>query len=266
MGNSYLTLNLVQVSIASALMFLSALLSFYLGLKITKSILIASIRTALQLFAMGFLLQWVFKTESKIAVTCVLIVMTLVAAWTSTSRCARPFPGVLLNSVLSIWTSSWALLAYGNFLVFENPDGYNPQYVIPLLGMILGNSLNGISLALDRFTEELFSKRDQVELSLSLGATSWEAAQPALRNAIRTGTLPILNSMMVAGVVSLPGMMTGQLIAGVSPLEAVKYQIVIMFLIATSTILGALIVSGLGYKKLFNQWHQFEYWKVGSKK
>ncbi|MBM4303536.1 MAG: ABC transporter permease, partial [Deltaproteobacteria bacterium] len=81
----------------------------------------------------------------------------------------------------------------------------------------------------------------------------------------RTGTLPIINSMTVAGVVSLPGMMTGQLLAGVNPLEAVKYQIVIMFLIATSTLLGTLIVALLGYRKLFNSWHQFEYWKVGQK-
>ncbi len=84
--------------------------------------------------------------------------------------------------------------------------------------------------------------------------------------AIRIGTLPIINSMMVAGVVSLPGMMTGQLLAGVSPIEAVKYQIVIMFLVATSTFLGTLGVVLLGYHRLFNHWHQFEYWKVGHKK
>ena len=191
--------------------------------------------------------------------------MTLVAALTSTQRAVRPFPGILLNSISAIWISSWVLLWYGSILVFRIPVWTDPQYVIPLLGMILGNSLNGICLAVDRFTEEVYSKREQVELSLSLGATSWEAAKPALITAVRTGTLPIINSMTVAGVVSLPGMMTGQLIAGVSPLEAVKYQIVIMFLIATSTIFGTLIISLLGYKKLFNSWHQFQYWIVGKR-
>lgn len=262
----YISLSLVQVSIAGLLVFVIGLLGLLLRLKITKSIYIAGLRTTAQLFLMGFLLQWVFKTNSPLAILVLMIGMTLVASWTSTERSLRPFPGILLNSISSVWISSWVVLGYGTFVVFKTSTWSDPQYVIPLLGMILGNSLNGISLALDRFTEELFSKRSQVELSLSLGATSWEAAQPALVIAVRTGTLPIINSMMVAGIVSLPGMMTGQLIAGVSPIEAVKYQIVIMFLIATSTVLGTLIVSLLGFKKLFNQWHQFEYWNVGQKR
>jgi putative ABC transport system permease protein len=266
MSPHYISLSLTQLAWAGGLILGSGLLGLYLRLKITKSLWIAAVRTALQLFAMGFLLQWIFQAQSLIWVLVMMAAMTWVAAWTSTERSVRPFPGVLWNSLLAVWLSSWSLLIYGSFVVFHISKWSDPQYVIPLLGMILGNSLNGICLALDRFTEELFSKRDQVELSLSLGATAWEAARPALVTAIRTGTLPIINSMMVAGLVSLPGMMTGQLIAGVSPLEAVKYQIVIMFLISTSTVLGTIVVSFLGYLKLFNSKHQFEYWKVGQKK
>lgn len=262
----YISLTFYQIAWAGGLIFASGLLGLYLKLKITKPLWISALRTILQLFAMGFLLQWVFQAQSLLWVLTLMTAMTWVAAWTSTERSARPFPGILWNSLLAIWLSSWSLLVYGSFIVFRISNWSDPQYVIPLLGMILGNSLNGICLALDRFTEELFSKRDQVELSLSLGATAWEAARPALVTAIRTGTLPIINSMMVAGLVSLPGMMTGQLIAGISPLEAVKYQIVIMFLISTSTVLGTLVVSFLGYLKLFNSLHQFEYWKVGQKK
>lgn len=265
MTPGYISLSNLQVTTAGLLILLSGFLGLYLRLNITKPLYIGSLRTTLQLFAMGFLLQWIFKTESSLAVFLMMAAMTLVAAWTSTSRSARPFPGILVNSVTAIWFSSWSLLLFATTLVFKIPTWSDPQYVIPLLGMILGNSLNGICLAIDRFTEELFSKKEQVETDLCLGANSWEAARPALITAIRTGTLPIINSMMVAGLVSLPGMMTGQLIAGVSPLEAVKYQIVIMFLIATSTVMGTLIVSLLGYRRLFNRWHQFEYWKVGKK-
>ena len=123
--------------------------------------------------------------------------------------------------------------------------------------MILGNALTGISLGLDRFTEALVQGGDQVELYLTLGGTRWEAALPAIRQAVRTGMIPILNSMTVVGLVSLPGMMTGQLLAGVPPSEAVKYQIVIMFLIASVTGLGTVGAVLLSYQRLFNQRHQF---------
>src|SRR3569623_2692060 len=108
---------------------------------------------------------------------------------------------------------------------------YSPQYAIPLLGMILGNTLNGISLGLDRLGGELSGRRAPVEALLALGATRWEAARGPIRQAVRTGLIPTINAMMVVGIVSLPGMMTGQILAGADPVEAVKYQIVMMFLI-----------------------------------
>jgi putative ABC transport system permease protein len=132
--------------------------------------------------------------------------------------------------------------------------------------MVLGNTLNGISLGLDRLGEELAVRRRQVEALLALGATRWEAASQPVRQAVRTGMVPTLNSMLVAGIVSLPGMMTGQLLAGVDPLQAVKYQIVILFLIASGTALGTVGVVLLGYRRLFNPRHQFLYWLIAEPK
>src|ERR1700722_9999814 len=134
---------------------------------------------------------------------------------------------------------------------------YTPQYAIPLLGMILGNTLNGVSLGLDRLGSELTGRRDQVEALLALGATRWEAARPLVQQAVRTGLIPTINAMMVVGIVSLPGMMTGQILAGADPVEAVKYQIVIMFLIASAAALGTVSVVLLSYRRLFNEHHQF---------
>jgi putative ABC transport system permease protein len=125
--------------------------------------------------------------------------------------------------------------------------------------MILGNTLNGISLGLERLGEELAAHRDQVETLLALGATRWEAACQPIRRAVRTGMTPTLNGMMVAGIVTLPGMMTGQLLAGVSPIEAVKYQIVILFLLASAAALGTVGAVLLGFRHLFNAHHQFLY-------
>ena len=123
--------------------------------------------------------------------------------------------------------------------------------------MILGNTLNGVSLGLDRLGSEFIANRDRVEALLALGSTRWEAARGTVQQAVRTGLVPTINAMMVVGIVSLPGMMTGQLLAGTSPIEAVKYQIVIMFLIASGTALGTVFVVLLSFRKLFNQDHQF---------
>ena len=123
--------------------------------------------------------------------------------------------------------------------------------------MILGNALSGISLALGRFTDELIANRAQVETLLALGATRWEAARRPIREAVRTGMVPMINSMMVVGLVSLPGMMTWQLLTGIDPMQAVRYQIVILFSIASGTALGTVGVVLLSYRRLFTPQHQF---------
>ena len=148
------------------------------------------------------------------------------------------------------------------FVIVPARPWYSPQYAIPLLGMILGNTLNGISLGLDRLGGELSARRGQVETLLALGATRWEAARQPAQQAVRTGMIPLINSMMVVGIVSLPGMMTGQLLVGVNPLQAVRYQIVIMFLIASGTALGTVGVVLLSYRRLFGHDHQFLYQRI----
>lgn len=134
---------------------------------------------------------------------------------------------------------------------------YEPQYAIPILGMILGNCLTGVSLGIERMTEELTAGRAAVEMSLALGASRWEAAQGPARQAVRAGMIPTLNQMAVVGLVSLPGMMTGQVLAGQSPLQAVRYQIVIMFLIAAASGLGVVGAVLLTYRRLFSPDHRF---------
>jgi putative ABC transport system permease protein len=122
--------------------------------------------------------------------------------------------------------------------------------------MVLGNSLTGISLCLDTLLEALSERRAYVETELALGASRWEAVREPLAQSVRRGLIPIINSMMVVGLVSLPGMMTGQILQGADPLQAVKYQIVVMFMIAASTSLGCMTMALLVYRRLFNERHQ----------
>ena len=128
--------------------------------------------------------------------------------------------------------------------------------------MLLGNALTGISLGLDRLLTRLSDARSVIEAQLALGATRWEASREALRDAIRTGMTPIMNTMLVVGIVSLPGMMTGQILAGAKPADAVKYQILVLFMIAATTALGTLGAVLFGFKRLFNDRHQLLYQRI----
>ena len=137
--------------------------------------------------------------------------------------------------------------------VIGSDPWYAPQYAIPLLGMILGNTMNGIALGLDRLTQDAAQKRQIIETRLALGQNWKQAISDCRREAIRVGMIPIINAMSAAGVISLPGMMTGQILAGTPPVEAVKYQILVMFLIAGGTGFGTVVAVSLAARRLFDE-------------
>jgi putative ABC transport system permease protein len=262
MSPQYIPLSFWQVAIAASLVLVSGGISLALRLGLERRLLVAAIRTVVQLLLIGLVLRWIFENRQWYFVLALLTAMTLIAGVAAVRRVEHRYPGIWLDSIVSIWASSWLMAAVAVFGVVQvqGADGmswHNPRYVIPLLSMILGNTLSGISLGLDRLASELASKRDQVETLLALGATRWEAAQPAIRQSVRTAMIPTINMMMVAGVVSLPGMMTGQILAGMDPENAAKYQIVIIFLIAAGAALGTVSVALLGYRRLFTPEHQF---------
>ena len=262
----YLELSYVQVALAALLILVNGIVSLLLNLRLERMMLWASLRTVVQLLLIGFILEWVFEVERWYVVLTLLALMTVIAGVTATQRSSRRYPGIWLNTLLSVWASSWLVGSYGVFVVLQDLDRwYQPQYVIPLLGMILGNTLNGISLGLSTFTDRLLLQRDEVESKLAWGATRWEAALPAIQHSLRVGLIPIINSMLIVGLVSLPGMMTGQLLAGTSPLEAVKYQIVIMFLIASATAIGTTGVILLSFRRLFSADHQLLHHDIRSR-
>jgi putative ABC transport system permease protein len=257
--DGYVELSAWQVAIAASLVLVNGIISVVFRLGLERSLLIASVRMVVQLLLIGYVLRWVFQSNSVAPVLALAITMTIIAGISAVRRTERRYPGVYLASSVSVLVSAWLVTAFGIAAVLQKADTwYEPQYTIPILGMILGNTLNGISLGLSRLEDELVVRRDTVEMSLTLGATSWEAARGPVRQAVRTGMIPMINSMMVTGIVSLPGMMTGQLLSGVNPLDAVKYQIVILFLIASGTALGTVGVVLLSFRRLFNRYHQFQ--------
>jgi putative ABC transport system permease protein len=231
-----------QLVVATVLIVAAGLVSMALRLGIERRLGLAALRTVVQLGLLGLILEQIFALENPLLVVGLLLLMTVFAAREAVTRASRGYRGILVDAWLTMAATCMVVGGMVTQVVVGVEPWYDPQYVIPLLGMILGNSLTGISLCLDRFMDHLVERSAEVELRIAFGATRREALAAPLRDAVRTGMIPIINSMAAAGIVSLPGMMTGQILAGSPPLQAVAYQIVVMFMIAAAVALGAMMV------------------------
>jgi len=251
-------LSLLDLNIAALLVLGVAVLSRHMHLQLEKRLVIAALRTAVQLLLIGHVLRLVFAHASLEVVAVIALFMLLVAGREVTARQhrrIRGWSGWLLGTG-ALFASSFTVTVFALVLLIGNHPWYTPQYAIPLLGMLLGNTMNGVALSMDRLTDGLWQQRRIVEQRLLLGQTSEEAAREIRRDAMRAGMIPIINSMAAAGIVSLPGMMTGQILSGTEPVVAVKYQILIMFLIASGTGFGVVAAIWMAGKKLFDQRHR----------
>jgi putative ABC transport system permease protein len=244
-----ISLGSLDLLLASGLVVLLAGLSIYLQLGLEKKILIFSCRMTAQLLLIGLVLRVLFESRSLFYVLLMSAVMLLAAGrevWARQKRKLKGFRGYGI-SVGAMFVSSFSVTLLTLLLIIRVEPWYTPQYAIPLLGMLLGNTMTGISLAMDQMTGQLHLRRAEVEQRLLLGQPWKEASGDIRRDCMRTGMVPIINSMAAAGLVSLPGMMTGQILGGTPPVEAVKYQILIMFLIAAGTgfgVIGAIWATG----------------------
>jgi len=239
--------------LAALLIAVNVGLSLALKLGLTRSLLVASVRMTAQLLLIGLVLDWVFALQNPLPMVAIALVMTTLASVSAVQRTRHRFVGVYWDSLVSTASAAFLVTGFALVGILRVEPWYDAQFLVPLLGMVLGNVLNGISLALDRFTAGVVAGRDQIELLLSLGATRWEAAHELFADAMRVGMIPTINTMMVMGIVSLPGMMTGQILAGALPADAVRYQVVIMFMIASATALGTFGVVGLAFLRLFDE-------------
>ncbi|MDO5639366.1 MAG: iron export ABC transporter permease subunit FetB [Neisseria sp.] len=241
-----------DLGIASILVCVSVAVSMWLRLGLTRKIGIAAVRTVVQLTAIGVLLKYVFAAEHPLWIAVIVLVMTLTAGFSANSRSRYTYAGERRDALVSVWVTSWLVAAIGLFAVLHVKPWYSAQFVIPILGMILGNTLNAVALTFDRLTQALAQQRGQIEMMLSLGATPWEAFEDIARQSVGAGMLPTINSMTVVGIVSLPGMMTGQILAGGAPEQAVRYQIVVMFFMCAASALGSMLAAWSVYRRFFD--------------
>ena len=240
--SSYISLSYFDVALASVFIILNGVISIAFKLGLAKKLLFVSLRMVAQLLLVGLLLNWIFALSSPWLTGLVALAMGLFAGREIRARQERRLTGIWGYSIgTGAMMFSGILVAVVALTTQIQPDPWwSPRFALPLFGMILGNTMTGVALALDTLAMTVDRERTAIEARLLLGMTRWQAMRPFVQQSLRSGFMPIINAMAAMGIVSLPGMMTGQILSGVDPQEAVKYQVLIMLLIGGATGLGVI--------------------------
>lgn len=245
----------LDLGLASVLVLILAAVSWRLHLGVSSQLVIAAVRTTVQLLLVGLVLRALFANAGFGWVSIIAVVMLLAAGREVLARQQRKLAGAWGYGigVSAMFVSTFVITFFALTVVINADPWYTPQYAIPLLGMMLGNTMNGIALSMDRLLQNCWQQRNTIEARLLMGQPGYVAIDNIRRESMRTGMMPMINAMAAAGIVSLPGMMTGQILSGTDPFEAVKYQILIMFMITGGAGFGTLVAIQLTSYRLFDQ-------------
>ena len=249
-------LGMLDLALAYGLVLVAIALARFRDIGQEWQMLWASLRMVFQLFAVGYLLHFVFEVKNPLPVLAILLAMAGFSLQVMGGRIRHKMPRFyrVMGSSIFIGCGGVTFIFCG--LVVGYAPWYDPRYLIPLAGMIIGNSMNGASLAAERLATEISGRREEIESALCLGATSRQASDEALRSAFRAAMIPTMNTMAAMGIVSLPGMMTGQILSGTDPMVAVRYQIAIMCAITGAVALTSYLIILQGYRHYFTDTHQ----------
>jgi putative ABC transport system permease protein len=251
-------LSLVDLSLTLALVAVLCGISAHQRYGLEGTLVWASLRCVVQLLAVGYLLKYVFELDEWWLVLLIVVVMAAIAGHTGAGRIEFPLPRKRLILTGSVIVATGLTLAVGLGLVIRPETWWEPQYFIPLAGIFLGNTMNAGSLGAERLSSAFRSARLEVETRLALGQSPRDACHRLRREAFRAALLPTINLMFIIGIVQLPGIMTGQMMAGVDPFLAAKYQIFIMFCWAFATTLSCWMTCEAVWRRHFNRAWQLD--------
>lgn len=241
------------LGLTALLLVIPIIISYKEGLHIIKDLIVATLRAVVQLIILGFLLHYIFKINDKwLLILCVLVII-INASWNTISRASTVMHHVFWISFLAIFIGT-ALPLAGT--VATGAIHFTANEVIPIGGMLANNGLIAINLAYQNLDRAFVQDGTNIESKLSLAATPKLASKGAIRESIRLAIVPTIDSVKTYGLVSIPGMMTGLIIGGVPPLQAIKFQLLVVFIHTTATIMSALIATYLSYGQFFNARHQ----------
>ena len=246
-----LTWNDLIVSLAFIAFSLFLIKKWKLGLE--QTLLIGTLRSFVQLTLVGYVLTWFFDQQHWAFMLSLLFIMILIASYEGTRRQKNEIPHFFIAMFVALLGS--AILILGTILLFilEVEPWYSPYAAIPIGGMIIGNGLNSTSLTANRFVGELRHREKEIETLLALGATPKLAVYDAMKTSIQAALIPNINAMMTVGLVQLPGVMTGQILAGIDPIIAVRYQIMIMYMWFTTATMANIIMLTIVYRQFFTK-------------
>jgi len=253
--NEIIVLNLWQFSLAYLLLIIVLAIMRRCQIKQTKLLFVASLRMTVQLVLAGLILTYIFENPHPLFTVAYLVAMTGFAIYTVLSRnrgINRRFKVIVACSLAATGLSIVAFF----ILAVVGVSLFNPQYTIPISGMIIGNAMTGVGLGLRAFDENLSAHRGRIAALLSLGVRPQKALTPLVNRALETALMPTLHAMIGMGIVSLPGMMTGQILSGTAPMTSIMYQIAIIIAITAVTSLAAFCSLHFGYRTLYNKRQQ----------
>ena len=241
-----------RVVLSIAFILIAAAVSRWQESDLEKDLVIATFRSFIQLIAIGYVLELVFNYDNPLFTVTILIIMMLIAGRTTASR-AKKTPNPQMIALLSIGIGSVLTLM---ILIVLGVFRFVPQDIIPIGGMIIGNSMTTATLVITRLTSDFYDQRNMIESKLALGATSRQASLSQFQRTIKSAMSPIIDTTKTVGLIKLPGAMTGMILAGASPLEAVQLQIIVMYMLVGSATFTGLIAAYLTYRQFFTPTHQ----------
>ena len=252
MSGSTVDISLGEVAATLALVGLAAAVSLWRRADLEKDLGIAVLRSFLQLTAIGYVIQAIFDSDSLWLVAALLAGMVGFGAWTARGR-AKGVPGATGPIALALAEAAAVTLGLVLALGVFKPE---PRYLVPVGGMVIGNSMTAVAVALNRLADEMHDGRRQVEAMLALGATSSQASRAIVARSLRSGMIPLVDSTKTTGIVFFPGTMVGMLLAGAEPVDAVRLQVVLLWVLLGAVALAGLIAVSMGYRGFFTDAHQ----------
>lgn len=247
--NGTASINISSLLFASSLVLISILFSYYQKLKLEKDTLIGAIRAVIQLAAVGYVLDYVFGLKNPLFTTFLVAFMLFNASYNAAKR-GKNIKNRFWISFAAIGCGTVVTLSV---LIFAGAIKYEPYQIVPVSGMIISNAMVAIGLCYRQLLSNFKTRRDEVLTKLALGADVLPSSIELIRDSIKTGMQPTIDSMKTLGLVSLPGMMTGLILAGTSPIQAIRYQIMVTFMLLSTTSIAAFTACYLAYRSFFNE-------------
>jgi putative ABC transport system permease protein len=248
-----INLEMVDLALVVGLTAISIGISLWEQLGLELGLAIATGRSILQLIVLGYILEFIFAINNVWAVLAILAIILTITAIITRNRISQKIPYLLPLVWVVIFISTGFTLLYTNFLIIQPQRWYEPRYIIPLAGILLGNAMNTAIIAGERLVTNIKNSSNEIETHLSLGATPEQAIKSYRKEAIRAAILPGINQMMLVGMVTVPTFTGGQLLAGISPLEAVSYEVLIVLMVSFTNLLSTVLLTQGISRQFFNK-------------